>query len=80
MPVYSYRAIEDPVTGRIQLGSLADEAEEYGAGALVAYGPEGEVEDYHYSREVVVLRYFLREHRDRIAALEARLEALEGAA
>jgi hypothetical protein len=79
MPVYSYRAIEDPVTGRIQLGSLADEAEEYGAGALVSYGPEGEVEDYHYSREVVVLRYFLREHRDKIADLEARIAELESA-
>lgn len=74
MPVYSYRAVEDPVTGRIQLGSLADEAEDYGASALVAYGPEGEVEDYHYSREVVVLRWFLREHRNEIAAMKAHIE------
>ena len=47
--------------------------------ALVARDAEGEVLAWDYARETVVLRHFVREHRDKIADLEARIAELESA-
>ena len=73
-----YLVMQDAMTREV--GTIADDAADYGAGDLVAYDTDGEVLAWDYARETVVLRHFVREHRDKIAALEARLEALEGAA
>lgn len=50
------------------------------ADAQVVLDGSGQVEGWDYSRDAVMLTPHVREHRDKIAALEARLEALEGAA
>ena len=76
---YDYKVGENGLGTKEGLTELCTEAHQYGADALVAYGPNGELEDYYYSREVVVLRYFLREHRDKIADLESRIAELESA-
>lgn len=72
---------------RLSPGRIAEEAHTGGAAAQVAYGPDGTPEGYNYERDGTMLIPHVREHRDqlrdqdgRIAALEARLEALEGAA
>lgn len=65
---------------RLSPGRIAEEAQTGGAAAQVAYGPDGTPEGYNYERDGTMLIPHVREHRDRIAALEARLEALEGAA
>lgn len=65
---------------RLSPGRIAEEAHTGGAAAQVAYGPDGTPEGYNYERDGTMLIPHVREHRDRIAALETRLEALEGAA
>lgn len=73
MPVVTYVDAKDPENGRPQIGTIAEDALEHGAEPLVMWSSEG-AEDYRYEREVPVLRWFLREHRDEIAALKDRIE------
>ena len=73
MPVVTYVDAKDPENGRPQIGTIAEDALEHGAEPLVMWSSEG-AEDYRYEREVPVLRWFLREHRDEIAALKDHIE------
>ena len=72
-----YLVLKEAMTREV--GTIADDAADYGAGDLVAYDSDGEVLAWDYARETVVLRHFVREHRDRIADLEARIAELESA-
>ena len=78
MPVVTYVDAKDPENGRPQIGTIAEDALDHGAESLVMWSNKG-AEDYRYEREVPVLRYFLREHRDKIADLESRIAELESA-
>lgn len=76
MPVVTYVDAKDPEGGRPQIGTIAEDALTHGAEALVMWSNEGP-EDYRYEREVPVLRYFVRENRNEIADLKARVAELE---
>lgn len=72
-----YLVLKEAMTREV--GTIADDAADYGAGDLVAYDSDGEVLAWDYARETVVLRHFVREHRDKIADLESRIAELESA-
>ena len=62
--------------GREVPGRIAEEMAEISSPQVI-YGAEGEVESYDYSRDGAMLIPHVREHRDKIADLEARIAELE---
>ena len=59
-------------------GRIAEEGAEIGSPQVV-YGSDGRAESWDYSRDAVMLTPHVREHRDKIADLEARIAELESA-
>ena len=64
--------------GREVPGRIAEEMAEISSPQVI-YGADGEVESYDYSRDGAMLIPHVREHRDKIADLEARIAELESA-
>ena len=67
---------EDPDAG-YHLGLIAEEVEEAGFEELVSRDEHGDVQSVNYSRLAVALLPVVRRQRDALAALEARVAALE---
>ena len=66
------------VADQVIPGRIAEEGVDIGSPQVV-YGSDGQVESWDYSRDAVMLTPHVREHRDKITNLEARIAELESA-
>lgn len=69
----------EPNVPRRFLGLIAEEVEAAGLTDLVTYDEDGKLQGVAYERLAVALLPIIREQRDQLAALTARIDALEAA-